>query len=89
MLAPGEVSLHAWRTVHSSLPNTSHHDRIGEPQPVDNAELWIRIRVRFPFWIRLRMQYAVLDPERKNYNKKPVLWIRIRMDPAISERAYK
>ena len=81
MLAPGEVSLHAWRTVHSSLPNTSHHDRIGEPQPVDNAELWIRIR--------LRMQYAVLDPERKNYNKKPVLWIRILMDPAISERAYK
>lgn len=29
VLAPGEASLHAWRTVHSSLPNTSNQDRIG------------------------------------------------------------
>ncbi len=30
VLSPGEASLHAWRTVHSSLPNTSHQDRIGQ-----------------------------------------------------------
>ena len=28
-LEPGEASLHAWRTVHSSGPNTTDTDRVG------------------------------------------------------------
>jgi len=27
-LEPGQVSLHAWRTIHSSHPNTSNNDRV-------------------------------------------------------------
>ena len=29
VLVPGQASLHAWRTVHSSRPNTSAEDRVG------------------------------------------------------------
>ena len=29
-LLPGQVSLHGWRTVHSSQPNTSEEDRVGK-----------------------------------------------------------
>ena len=29
LLEPGQASLHAWRTVHSSRPNTSAEDRVG------------------------------------------------------------
>ena len=50
-LRPGEASLHGWRTVHSSQPNTSHQPRLGLAirymcaDTVTQSELVVRDRV--------------------------------------------